>query len=93
MKQIYIFLCCAIYQVLFGRRNHLATYNARTLAFPVGFIANGANAFDNFGVSVVGVKDVSGDNLDDLIIGANQANDFTGRVYVKKIFSFSVSFI
>ena len=39
-----------------------------------GFVLNGANAADYSGRSVSGAGDVNGDGLDDLIIGANQAN-------------------
>jgi hypothetical protein len=40
----------------------------------LGFVINGVSAFDASGISVSSAGDVNGDGLDDLIVGANQAN-------------------
>ncbi|WP_188113264.1 IPT/TIG domain-containing protein [Nocardioides humilatus] len=51
-----------------------------------GFRIDGAATFDNAGTSVAGAGDVNNDGLNDVIIGAPQANnnnrDYSGSVYV-----------
>ena len=47
-----------------------------------GFVLNGANAGDRSGISVSGAGDVNGDGLDDIIIGAANANSLSGVSYV-----------
>ena len=50
-----------------------------------GFVINGVDADDRSGVSVSGAGDVNGDGLDDIIIGANQADpngDASGASYL-----------
>ena len=47
-----------------------------------GFVINGQNANDRSGFSVSGAGDVNGDGLDDIIIGANGANDNRGASYL-----------
>ena len=39
-----------------------------------GFVLNGVNARDGIGISVSGAGDINGDGLDDILIGANQAD-------------------
>ena len=48
-----------------------------------GFVINGQNANDSFGVSVAGAGDVNGDGFDDLIIGAYGATPASGNEAVK----------
>ena len=50
-----------------------------------GFVINGVTADDENGFSVSGAGDINGDGLDDLIIGANQADpngNYSGASYV-----------
>ena len=47
-----------------------------------GFVLNGANRDDRSGRAVSGAGDVNGDGLDDLIIGARNANGNRGASYV-----------
>ena len=47
-----------------------------------GFILTGIDALDQSGWSVSSAGDVNGDGYDDLIIGANRADGFTGETYV-----------
>ena len=47
-----------------------------------GFVINGVDDYDYSGSSVSGAGDVNGDGLDDLIIGADNANSSSGESYV-----------
>ena len=47
-----------------------------------GFTLTGIDAYDQSGISVSSAGDVNGDGYDDLIIGANRADGFTGETYV-----------
>ncbi|MGE0428802.1 MAG: FG-GAP-like repeat-containing protein, partial [Hydrogenophaga sp.] len=47
-----------------------------------GFVINGEAAWDNSGWSVASAGDVNGDGLADLIVGAPDADGYTGRSYV-----------
>jgi Ca2+-binding RTX toxin-like protein len=62
--------------VVFGKTNNIAV-NLSDIASgtgDLGFVINGVSAFDASGISVSSAGDVNGDGLDDLIVGANQAN-------------------
>ena len=47
-----------------------------------GFILTGIDAYDQSGIFVSSAGDVNGDGYDDLIIGANRADGYTGETYV-----------
>ena len=47
-----------------------------------GFTINGIAAFDNAGWSVSNLGDINDDGIDDIIIGANNANNSYGQSYV-----------
>ncbi|MEM9530548.1 MAG: integrin alpha [Pseudomonadota bacterium] len=58
----------------------LASLNGQT-----GFVLNGEAAGDRAGFSVSDAGDINGDGVDDLLIGANEAEsagDYAGRAYV-----------
>jgi hypothetical protein len=71
--------------VVFGRNTAVegpfaASLNLSTLNGTNGFVLNGIDAFDRSGRSVASAGDVDGDGIDDLIIGANDA-DPNGQIY------------
>ena len=72
--------------VVFGSRTAFAaTLELSSLTGVNGFQINGAAAYDNSGRSVSAAGDINGDGIDDLIIGAHQAdpNGFnSGASYV-----------
>ena len=47
-----------------------------------GFAINGISAGDNSGWSVGALGDINGDGIDDIIVGANNANSTAGQSYV-----------
>ena len=47
-----------------------------------GFTLTGIDAYDQSGTSVSSAGDVNGDGYDDLIIGANRTDGFTGETYI-----------
>ena len=57
-------------------------FNLSTLNGTNGFILNGVDASDYSGGSVSSAGDVNGDGYDDLIIGADGADDSAGETYV-----------
>ncbi|WP_338430538.1 hypothetical protein [Synechococcus elongatus] len=59
-----------------------ASLNLSALDGSNGFRINGINEFDFSGRSVSNAGDVNGDGIDDLIIGAFGADNFTGQSYV-----------
>ncbi|WP_442941844.1 hypothetical protein [Nostoc sp.] len=72
--------------VVFGNKEGFdAQFNLSTLNGTNGFAINGINLDDNSGYSVSSAGDINGDGIDDLIIGALNAdpNDkFSGQSYV-----------
>ena len=62
--------------VVFGGQSFGTTFDLATL--------DGTNGFrlDGGGSSVSGIGDINGDGIDDLIVGAPGANDFSGQSYV-----------
>ena len=59
--------------VVFGKTDGVAV-QLNDIADNAGFVINGVDANDRSGVSVSGAGDINGDGLDDIIIGANQAD-------------------
>ena len=59
--------------VVFGKTDGVAV-QLNDIADNAGFVINGVDGFDNSGISVSGAGDINGDGLDDLIIGADQAD-------------------
>ena len=47
-----------------------------------GFVIRGIDDGDESGISVSNIGDFNGDNIDDLIIGAPEANEGTGETYI-----------
>ena len=73
--------------VVFGSDSGLSNpFNLSSLNGMNGFVLNGEATFDSSGFSVSAGGDINGDGIDDLIIGANQAdpngNSAAGRSYV-----------
>ncbi|CAB5497941.1 hypothetical protein THERMOS_751 [Bathymodiolus thermophilus thioautotrophic gill symbiont] len=68
--------------VVFGTTDTTAINLSTIAAGTGGFVINGENANDQIGISVSSAGDVNGDGLDDLIIGAPEANNETGKSYV-----------
>ncbi len=68
--------------VVFGRRAGFpAALNLSDLDGSNGFVLNGIDAGDRSGISVAAAGDINGDGVDDVIIGAVEA-DPNGNVYV-----------
>jgi hypothetical protein len=63
----------------FGKADNTAINLSAIASGTGGFIINGENFIDNSGYSVSTAGDVNGDGLDDLIIGAPNAN-LSGRI-------------
>ncbi|PWU07470.1 MAG: hypothetical protein C5B43_00340, partial [Verrucomicrobia bacterium] len=69
--------------VVFGSKQVWpAEINLADLNGSNGFALNGVNEFDFSGISVSGAGDVNGDGIDDIIIGATNANNGAGQTYV-----------
>ncbi|WP_392533638.1 beta strand repeat-containing protein [Nostoc sp. C117] len=72
--------------VVFGSKSGFGTqFNLSTLNGINGFAINGINANDKSGISVSSAGDINGDGLDDLIIGAQDADpngSYSGHSYV-----------
>jgi len=64
--------------VVFGQKNSATIDLTDVAKGNGGFVINGDHANDYSGYSVSSAGDVNGDGLDDLIIGANKANNATG---------------
>ena len=72
--------------VVFGTKGGFdAQLNLSTLNGTSGFAINGINPSDDLGFSVSGAGDINGDGIDDLIIGASEADpngNYSGQSYV-----------
>ncbi len=79
--------------IIFGGNSFNSSLNPSQLNGSNGFVLNGINANDDFGASVSGAGDINGDGIDDIIIGAPDAdiyddgyypdgNIYTGESYV-----------
>jgi Ca2+-binding RTX toxin-like protein len=60
--------------IVFGRRDRFASLSLSSLNGGNGFAINGIAAGDSSGRSVSGAGDINGDGLDDLVIGAYEAD-------------------
>jgi hypothetical protein len=72
---------------VFGKKDNRDVVNLSAIESGVGgFVINGENSDDFSGASVSSAGDVNGDGLDDLIVGAYQADltdsANTGKSYV-----------
>ena len=70
--------------VIFGTENVGSTgnFNLSTLNGRNGFVINGINPFDGSGRSISNAGDINNDGIDDVIIGAANANDEKGEIYI-----------
>ena len=68
--------------VIYGKSSGFADIDLATLDPADGFAIHGAADYDYAGLTVAGAGDVNGDGFADLVIGAPQANDYTGASYV-----------
>jgi hypothetical protein len=69
--------------IVFGNKNGFgSSLNVSDLNGSNGFTINGINAFDNSGYSVSNTGDINNDGIDDLILGAPNANNRGGETYV-----------
>ena len=59
-----------------------ATFDLNSLNGAYGFIIQGVDREDNTGISVSSAGDVNGDGFDDLIVGAEKADDEKGKAFV-----------
>ncbi len=58
-----------------------SSINASSLNGANGFVLIGENAGDGSGVSVSGAGDINHDGIDDLVVGASNADSFAGKAY------------
>jgi hypothetical protein len=68
--------------VVFGSEDFDSSINLSDLDGSNGFAINGISAGDNSGWSVGALGDINGDGIDDIIVGANNANSTAGQSYV-----------
>ncbi|MFO0142949.1 MAG: integrin alpha, partial [Aphanizomenon sp.] len=68
--------------VVFGSEDFDSSINLSDLDGSNGFAINGISARDNSGWSVGALGDINGDGIDDIIVGANNANSTAGQSYV-----------
>jgi len=69
--------------IIFGKQGDIGyVFNLSDLNGSNGFTINGIEAFDNAGWSVSDLGDINDDGIDDIIIGANNANNTSGQSYV-----------
>lgn len=69
--------------VVYGQTSgYSSPFSLASLTSSQGFIINGATAGDQFGSSVSAAEDVNKDGIMDIIIGAPQANNYTGAAYI-----------
>lgn len=69
--------------VIFGKQGDIGyVFNLSDLNGSNGFTINGIADFDNAGWSVSDLGDINDDGIDDIIIGANNANNTSGQSYV-----------
>lgn len=69
--------------VIFGRKESWpAAIQLSNLYGYNGFVIKGTHPRDRSGVSVSGVGDFNHDGIDDILIGAPDANNYTGQSYV-----------
>ncbi len=68
--------------VIYGQNNFPDSLDVDTLSLNHGFLIHGKNAGDNLGIAAASLKDINGDGLNDLSIGAFHANGGTGAAYV-----------
>jgi hypothetical protein len=66
--------------VVFGKQDNTAINLSAIIAGTGGFVINGKSGHDYSGFSVSSAGDVNGDGLDDLIVGAYQADPSSSAV-------------
>ena len=67
--------------VVFGKSDNTTAVDLSNIAGN-GFVINGAIEYDYSGISVSGAGDINGDGLDDIIVGATGADNYSGASYV-----------
>ena len=71
-----------VYIIYGSKASFNSTFNAASLNGNNGFIINGINAYYNTGSAISGAGDLTGDGIDDILIGAYGAASFAGQAYV-----------
>lgn len=68
--------------VVFGKVIWSPAFNLADLNGENGFYINGINPGDGSGATLSGARDINGDGIDDILIGAYGANDNAGQSYI-----------
>lgn len=68
--------------VIFGKQKDLSAVSLDDIPPGRGFVITGANANDNTGTSVAGLRDTNGDGLDEIIVGVRRGARALGSAYV-----------
>jgi len=63
--------------ILYGNVTYPSPFDVNTLNSTTGFVINGISQRDNTGFSVSSAGDVNGDGIDDVVIGAYQADSIS----------------
>ncbi len=68
--------------LIFGDDDFSSTIDVLELDGDDGFAINGIETYDNLGISVSNAGDIDGDGFDDLIVGANLANNLAAGLAI-----------